>query len=81
MLSWLIGALFRRVHGCLTPTDVALSVCEGAVELELCGAPNPRNLLRMALIRVDLIIQEGKEERTKEFSRTSVSLYRIWGGL
>ena len=32
-LSWIIGALFRMVYGCLTPTDVALSVCKLAVEL------------------------------------------------
>ena len=33
-LSWLIGALFRMVYGCLTPTDVALSVCELTLELD-----------------------------------------------
>ena len=25
-LSWLVGALFRMAYGCLTPTDVPLSV-------------------------------------------------------
>ena len=49
-LSWLIGALFRMVYGCLTPTDMALSACELAVELRLSAATNPRTLLRSALI-------------------------------
>ena len=33
-ISWIVGALFRMAYGCLTPTDVALSVCELAVELD-----------------------------------------------
>ena len=67
----------------LTPTDdiVALLVCEMAVELELSGASNPRTLLRAALIRVSLIIQERKEERMEKVSRTLVFLYRMLGGL
>ena len=69
------------VYGCLTLTDVALSVCELAVELQLSAATNPRTLLRMALLRVGVVLQERKEERMKEFSRTFVSLYRMLGGL
>ena len=49
-LSWLIGALFRMVYGCLPPTGVALLACEMAVELEVSAASNPRTLLRMAMI-------------------------------
>ena len=56
-----------------------------AAGLGLCGASNPMKLLRMALIRVGLImcIQERKEDpaRTKEFSREFVSLCRVLGGL
>ena len=67
-LSWLIaiGALFRTVYGCLTATDVTLSVCEMEVELQLSAATNPRTLLRIALLRVSVILQERKEERMKE---------------
>ena len=49
-------------YGCLTPTDVALSGCELAVELQLFAATNPRTLLRSALIRVGVILQERNEE-------------------
>ena len=80
-LSWLIGALFRMVYGFLTPTDVALSVCELAVELQLSAAKFHMTLLRMALLRVSVILQEGKEERMKESLRTFVSLYMMLGGL
>ena len=52
-----------------------------AVELQLSPATNPRTLLRSALIRVSVILQERQEERMKEFSRTLVSLYRMLGGL
>ena len=38
-------------------------------------------LLTIALLRVSVIIQEEKEERMKEFSRTFVFLYRMLGGL
>ena len=82
-LSWRIGALFRMIYGCLTLTDVALSVCELAVELQLSAATNPRTLLRSALIRVGVILQEfkkgGEDERVLE--DTCVSLYRMLGGL
>ena len=47
--SWLIGALFRMAYGCLTPMDVALSVCELTVELQLPAATDPGTLLRVAL--------------------------------
>ena len=47
-LSWIIGVLFRMAYGCLAPTDVALSVCELAVELELSGTSSPRYLLGVA---------------------------------
>ena len=74
-LSWIIGALFRMVYGYLTPTDVALSVCKLAVELELSGTSSPMSLLRVALLRVGVIILERQEEeRTKEFSGTFNSL-------
>ena len=65
------------VYGCLTPTDVALLVCELAVELQLSAATNPRTFLRSALTRVGVILQERNEERMKVFSRTLVSLYRM----
>ena len=81
-LSWIVGALFRMVSGCLTPIDVALSVCKLAVELELSGTSSPRGLLRVALVRVGVIILERmEEERMKEFSGTLVFLYRMLGGL
>ena len=79
-LSWIVGALLIMVYGCLTPRDVALSVCKLAVELQLAAASNPRTLLRTALIKVSVIILERKEERMREFSRTFVSLYRMLGG-
>ena len=62
-LSWIVGALFRMAYGCLTPTDVALSVCELAVELELSGTASPRCFLRAALLGVSVIILEMQEER------------------
>ena len=80
-MSWIVGALFRMAYGCLTPTDVALSVCELAVELELSGTASPRCLLGVALLRVSVIILEMQEERMKEFSGTLVFLYRMLGGL
>ena len=82
-LSWIIGTLFRIVYGCLTPTDVALSVCKLAVELELSRTSSSRGLLRVALLRVSVIILESMEEdeRMKEFSGTFVFLYRMLGGL
>ena len=80
-LSWLIGALFRMSYGCLTTMNVALLVCELAVELQLSAATNPMTLLRMALLRVSVILLERKEERMKEFSGAFVSLYRMLGGL
>ena len=80
-MSWIVGALFRMVYGCLAPTAVALSVCELAVELELSGTTSPRSLLRVALLRVGVIILEMQEERMKEFSGTFVFLYRMLGVL
>ena len=68
-------------YGCLTLTDVALLVCELAVELQLSAGKSPRTLLRMALLRVSVIPQKGKEERMKEFLRTFVSLCRMLAGL
>lgn len=59
-------------YGCLIPTDVALSVRELAVEIQLSAAKSPMTLLRMALLRVSVILQEGKEEKMKEFSRTLI---------
>ena len=55
---------------------MALSVCELAVELELSGTTSPRCLLRVALLRVSVIILKMQEERMKEFSGTFVFLYR-----
>ena len=70
------------VYGCLTPTDVALSVCKLAVELELSRTSSSRGLLRVALLRVSVIILESmEEERMEEFSGTVVFLYRMLGGL
>ena len=66
-MSWIVGALFRMVYGCLTPTDVALSVCKLAVELELSGTTSRKSLLRVALLRVGVIILEMQEEKMKEF--------------
>ena len=81
-LSWIIGALFRIVYGCRTPTDVALPVCRLAVELESSGTSSSKGLLRVALVRVGVIILESmEEERMKEFSGTFVFLYRMLGGL
>ena len=80
-MSWSVGVLFRMVYGCLTPTDVALSVCELAVELELSGTTSPRSLLRVALLRVGVIIPEMQEERMKQFSGTFVFLYRMLDGI
>ena len=80
-LPWVVGALFRMVYDCLTPTVVALSVYAMTMELELSGGANPRTLLRIALLRMSLIIQEEKEERMEEFSRTVVFLYRMLGGV
>ena len=73
------------VYGCLTPTDVALSVCKLAVDLELSGTlsgtSSPKGLLRVALVRVGVIILVRiEEERMKEFSGTFVFLYRLLGG-
>ena len=48
-LSWIVGALFRMAYGCLTPTDVALLVCELTIELELDGTAISQGLLRIAL--------------------------------
>ena len=83
-MSWIMGALFKMIYVCLTPTDVALSVCELAVELELSGTTSPRCLLRVALLRAAagvIIILEMQEERMKEFSGTFVFLHRMLGGL
>ena len=57
------------------------SVCELAVELELSGTASPRCLLRVALLRVSVIILEMQEERMKDFSGTFVFLYRMLGRL
>ena len=74
--------MFRIVYGCLTPTDVAMSVCKLAVELELSRTSSSRGLLRVALLRVSVIILEGMEDkRMKEFSGTCVFLYTgCWVG-
>ena len=80
-MSWIMGALFRMAYGCLKPTDLALSVCELAVELELSGTTSPRWLLRVALLRVSVIKLEMQEEWMKEFSGTFVFLYRMLGWL
>ena len=61
--------------------DVALSVCELAVELQLSADTNPRTLLRMALLRASVILLERKEERMRESSRAFVSLCRMLDGL
>ena len=80
-LSWLVGALFRMVYGCLIPADVALSVCDMAVELELSGASNPRTLLRMALIRVSVIIYRKERRRGRKSSREHLCSYTgCWMG-
>ena len=53
-----------------------------AVELELSGTSSPMSLLRVALVRVGVIILERQEEeRMKEFSGTFVFLYKMLGGL
>ena len=70
--------LMVMASGCLTPTDVALSVCEMAVELELSGTTSPRCLLRIALLQVSVIILEMQEERMKEFATTFVFLSMHW---
>ena len=57
-----------------------MPVCALAVELQLSAATNPMTLLRMALLKVRVILLERKEERIKEFSRTVVSLGRMSGG-
>ena len=80
-MSWIVGALFRMGYGCLTPTDGPLSVCKLAVELELSGTSSSKGLLRVALVRVGVIILEMQEERMKEFLGTFVFLYRMLGGL
>ena len=84
-LSWIVGSLFRMAYNCFTQTDVALSVCVLAVELELSGTASPRCLLSIALVNVSVIIYviilEMQEERMKEFSRTFWFLYRMSGGL
>ena len=81
-LSWIVVALFRIVYGCRKPTDGALAVCKLAVELELSGTSSPRGLLRVALVRVGVIILERmEEERMKQFSGTFVFLYMMLGGL
>ena len=68
--------------GRFTPTDVALAVCKLTVKLELSGTSSPRGLLRVALVRVGVIILERmEEERMKEFLGTFVFLYRMMGGL
>ena len=72
--TWLVSALLRMGYGCLTPTDMALSMCEMSVELKMSGASNPMTLLRMALLRVSLVIQGGEEERMNGFSRAFVFL-------
>ena len=80
-MSWIVGALFRMGYGCLTPTDGPLSVCKLAVELELSGTISPERLLRVALLRVGVIILEMQEERMKEFLGTFVFLNMILAGL
>ena len=61
---------------------MALSVCKLAVELELSRTSSSRGLLRVALLRVSVIILESMEEgKMKEFSGTFVFLYRMLGGL
>ena len=75
-------AMVVIVYGCLITTDVALSVCELAVELELSRTSSSRGLLRVALLRVGVIILERMEDtRMKEFSGTLVFLYMMLGGL
>ena len=46
------------------------------------GTTSPRCLLRLALLRVGVIIHvlEVQEERMEEFSGTFVFLYRMLGG-
>ena len=68
-------------YGCHTPTDVAILVCEMEVELESSGTASPKCLLRIALLRVRVIILVKQEERMKEFSSTFVLLYTMLGGL
>ena len=52
-----------------------------AVELQLSTATNAGTLLRMALLRVGVILQERNEEIMQEFSRMFVFIYRMLGGL
>ena len=57
---------------------MALSVCELAVELQLSAVTDPMTLLRRALTRVSVILQESEEGRIKEFLRTFVSYTGCW---
>ena len=51
------------------------------MELQLSTATNAGILLRMALLRVGVILQERNEEIMQEFSRMFVFIYRMLGGL
>ena len=80
-MSLLVGAVYRRVHGCYTPRALMLSVVETSVEFVISTHSTSLSWVRMVLFKVSKSSANETKARAKLLSETLMGLYWMLSGM